>query len=86
MATGPGESEFTLTLDGIPAGRLCTRLGFFNFVSWAGLDVGCDRGTPVSHYEAPFAFTGRLLRVTVTMDEDQALDPAQAAAVQLSRE
>jgi arylsulfatase len=86
LATGPGVSEFVLMLDGLPAGRVRTRLGFFNFVSWAGLDVGCDRGTPVSHYEAPFAFTGRLLRVTVHMDDDQALDPEGVAEAQLARE
>jgi len=74
IATGPGVSAFTLLIDGEEAGRTESRLGFFNFVAWAGLDVGCDRGSPVSHYEAPFVFTGRLYKVTVTMDDDQVLD------------
>lgn len=74
MATGPGISELTLLIDNIPAGRVETRLGFFNFVSWAGLDIGCDRGSPVSHYEAPYVFTGALRKVVVTMDDDQVLD------------
>jgi len=64
-------SEFTLLIDGVPAGSAKSRLGFFNFISWTGLDIGRDRGSPVSHYEAPFAFTGRLTKVIVTMDEDQ---------------
>jgi hypothetical protein len=33
----------------------------------------------VSHYEAPFEFTGRLLRVTVAMHKDQKLDGDGAA-------
>ena len=73
VATGPGISAFTLLIDGEEVGRSESRLGFFNFIAWAGLDIGCDRGSPVSHYEAPFAFTGRLFKVTVTMDDDQIL-------------
>lgn len=74
LATGPGITEFTLLIDGVPAGRLESRLGFFNVIAWAGLDIGGDRGSPVADYAAPFRFTGRLHRVTVTMDDDQALD------------
>jgi hypothetical protein len=72
--TGPGLSEFTLTIDGEPTGRIETRLGFFSFISWSGLDIGRDRGSPVSLYDAPFAFTGKLIKVTVLMDDDQTLD------------
>jgi hypothetical protein len=43
-------------------------------ISWSGLDIGRDRGSPVSHYEQPFEFTGRLSHVTVVMYEDQTLD------------
>ena len=44
-----------------------TQFGFNTLISWSGLDIGRDRGSPVSHYAAPFEFTGRLLRVTVVM-------------------
>jgi arylsulfatase A-like enzyme len=74
LGTGPGLSEFTLVIDGEPAGRISSKLGFFNFISWSGLDIGRDRGSPVSHYEAPFAFTGELVKVTFNMDDDQQLD------------
>jgi hypothetical protein len=74
MGTGPGLSEFTLLIDGEPAGRIESKLGFFNFISWSGLDIGRDRGSPVSHYDAPFEFSGKLIRVVVTMDDDQTLD------------
>jgi arylsulfatase len=72
--TGPRTSAFTLLIDGEPAGHIRTRLGFYNFISWTGLDIGRDRGSPVSHYAAPFIFTGKLIKVSVTMDDDQVLD------------
>jgi arylsulfatase A-like enzyme len=69
-----GISAYTLLIDGQPAGSLQTPLGFHNLISWSGLDIGRDRGSPVSHYDAPFEFTGRLLRVAVAMHDDQKLD------------
>ena len=69
----------TLLIDGEPAGRFETTIGFVAFISWSGLDIGRDRSSPVSHYEAPFAFTGKLRKVTMTMDDDQALDAETAA-------
>lgn len=69
-----GVSEYTLLIDGEPAGSLQTQLAFHNLISWSGLDIGRDRGSPVSDYAAPFEFTGKLLRVTVVMDDDQKLD------------
>ncbi len=85
-ATGPGMSALTLLIDGQPAGEVQTRLGFANFISWTGLDVGRDRGSPVSHYEAPFEFTGHLARVEVVMDDDQSLDGDGVGAAILSKE
>ncbi len=84
--TGPGVSELTLLIDGMSAGRLESRLGFANFISWTGLDIGRDRGSPVSGYESPFAFTGKLIKVTVTMDDDQMLDGNGVGRAQLARE
>ncbi len=86
VATGPGLSEFTLTIDGVRVGTQTSGLGFTNFVAWAGLDVGCDTGSPVSHYAVPNVFTGRLKRVTVVMEEDQTLDGDGVAEAQLARE
>jgi arylsulfatase len=81
-----GSSEFTLLVDGAPAGGIRSQLGFFNFISWTGLDIGRDRGSPVSHYESPFAFTGKLIKVTVTMDDDQILDGDGIGQAELARE
>jgi arylsulfatase len=67
-------NEFTLLIDGAPAGRVQSQLRFSNFVSWSGLDIGRNRGSPVSNYQSPFTFTGQLIKVTVTMDDDQVLD------------
>ena len=63
-----------------------TQVGFISFISWSGLDIGRDRSSPVSHYEAPFEFTGKLRKVTVLMDDDQALDSQKAAEAVLARE
>ena len=40
-----------------------TGLGLPGFISWSGLDIGRDCGSPGSHYAAPFGFTGNLIHV-----------------------
>ncbi|MGY4296118.1 hypothetical protein ACVWXN_004213 [Bradyrhizobium sp. i1.4.4] len=40
----------------------------------------------MSHYEAPFEFEGRLLRVTVTMHNDQKLDGDAVGNAQMARQ
>jgi arylsulfatase len=86
MRRNKGRNIATLLIDGATAGGFEAELGFISFISWSGLDIGRDRGSPVSHYEAPFAFTGKLRKVTVTLDDDQALDGASAASATLARE
>lgn len=81
-----GVSAYTLLIDGEPAGSLQTKLGFHNLISWSGLDIGRDRGSPVSHYDAPFEFTGRLLRVTVAMHDDQTLDGDDVGNAEMARQ
>jgi arylsulfatase len=81
-----GVSEYTLLIDGEPAGSLQTQLGFHTLISWSGLDIGRDRSSPVSHYEAPFEFTGRLLRVTVDMHDDQKLDGEAVGNAEMARQ
>ena len=76
----------TLLIDGEPAGRFETKIGFVAFISWSGLDIGRGRSSPVSHYEPPFAFTGKLRKVTMTMDDDQQLDAGTAASATLASE
>jgi arylsulfatase len=76
----------TLLIDGEAAGRFETTVGFVAFISWSGLDIGRDRLSPVSHYEAPFAFTGKLRKVTMVMDDDQVLDAETAATAALASE
>jgi arylsulfatase len=76
----------TLLIDCEPAGGFETTVGFVAFISWSGLDIGRDRNSPVSHYEAPFAFTGKLRKVTMTMDDDQTLDAEAAATATLATE
>ena len=86
MGVGMGLSRYTLLIDGEPAGSLETRLGFASMISWSGLDIGFDRGSPVSHYAAPYRFTGRLKRVEITMNTDQKLDGDSVGAAQMARQ
>ena len=81
-----GVSEYMLLIDGEPAGSVQTKLGFHTLISWSGLDIGRDRGSPVSHYAAPFEFTGELLRVTVVMHDDQTLDGEGVGKAQMARQ
>jgi arylsulfatase len=82
----PHHGVGTLLVDGEEVGRFETNNIFFLMVSWSGLDVGFDRGSPVSHYAAPFAFTGSLIKVTVGLEDDQELDADGVMAAELARE
>jgi arylsulfatase len=86
MRRKAGRNVATLLIDGAAVGGFDEQNGFISFISWSGLDIGRDRGSPVSHYEAPFEFTGKLRKVTVLMDDDQVLDATTAANATLSRE
>ena len=76
----------TLLVDGHEVAKAGFVHGFVNFVSWSGIDIGMSRGSPVSHYAAPFKFTGTLKKVTVIIEPDQVLDAKAAAEVALARE
>jgi arylsulfatase len=78
--------RFTLTIDGEAVGSGDTALGFATLISWSGLDIGRDRGSPVARYAAPFAYAGALKKVTVTMDEDQALDGDAVGEAEMARQ
>ena len=82
----PEHRTATLLIDGEPVGSLVSPHGFNNFISWSGLDIGLDRGSAVSHYAAPFAFTGKLRRVTVTLDPLQVLDGDAVGQAEMARQ
>ena len=82
----PSWREATLLIDGVPAGSLRTVHGFNTLISWSGLDIGLDRGSPVSHYDAPFVFTGRLHKVTVTLGPLPSIDGEALALVEMARQ
>ena len=83
----PAWRSGTLLIDGEAAGTLKTQAGFNNFISWSGLDVGRDRSSPVSTlYEAPFEFSGRLKRITVTLDPPQGLDGGALGRAEMARQ
>lgn len=84
----PSSRTATLLIDGEPVGRLDTRMvGFNSQVSFSGLDIGLDRGSPVSDYEAPFCFDGgKLYKVVYTLDPLQQLDYEKIALVEMARQ
>ena len=59
---------------------------FFLMISWSGLDIGLDRGTAVSHYDAPNIFTGELIKVTVDLADDQIIDGDGVGRAEMMRE
>jgi arylsulfatase len=77
-----------LLIDGEPVGRIDTKMvGFNSMVSFSGLDIGLDRGSPVSHYDEPFCFTGgKLFKVEYTLDPMQQLDYDKIALVEIARQ
>ena len=77
---------YSLWVDGKRDGVVQTYLGFATFISWSGLDLGHDRGSPVADYAAPFSFTGTLRKVVVTMDADQSLDGEAVGAAEMARQ
>jgi arylsulfatase len=86
QADGALKSRYTLLIDGQRVGSIDTDRYFKSLISWAGCDIGCDRGTPVGDYVAPFEFTGDLSKVTVILDEDQQLDGDTVGRAELGRE
>jgi arylsulfatase A-like enzyme len=82
----------TLLVDDEEVGCMETDQIFWLTVSWSGLDIGLDRGTTVSDYDGsgehlgPFKFQGRLIKVTVDLDDDQDVDHEAAGTTELGRE
>jgi arylsulfatase A-like enzyme len=81
-----GRGVGTLLIDGDECGRFETDRIFVVTISWSGLDVGRDRVSPVSAYDAPFEFTGRIRRVVVDLDDDQDLDQEAVGRAEAARE
>lgn len=53
--------------------------------SWSRLDVGRDRGSPVSHDAAPFEFTDTPHQVMVSLDPPLPLDGQAGGAAEMAR-
>lgn len=82
----PSSRSGSLWIDGEPAGQTAFKLGFTSLISWSGLDIGRDRASPVSHYGAPFEFTGRLFKVTVTLEPQQPLAGDAIGQAEMARQ
>ncbi len=86
MRRADGSGTGRLTIDGDSVAEMTTSNIFALMISWSGLDIGLDRGTPVSHYAAPFSFTGELVQVEVDLAPDQQLDHEGAGRAEMARE
>ena len=62
------------------------KFGFNSMISWSGLDIGRDRGSPVSHYAAPFEFSGKLFSVTVKLQAQKGLDGKAVGEAEMARQ
>ena len=85
--TGPKRGVGTLLVNGQPAGTLELPKTWPVVAVTAGVLCGRDGGSAVSEaYTVPFAFTGTLHRVTVTLDDDGAADVQAAYRAALAEE
>ena len=73
-------------IDGAVAGTFDTgRVGFNSLESFSGLDIGLDRGSPVSHYEAPFfSPVANCSRSSTRIDPMQQLDYETVALMEMA--
>ena len=86
LSQAEGTRVGTLLIDGEACGSAKLELGFNTLIAWSGLDIGLDRGSPVSGYATPFKFTGLLRKVTMTMDADQLVDAEAAGQAEMARQ
>ena len=82
----PSSRTGSLWIDGEPAGELAYKAGFTSLISWSGLDITRDRASPVSHYAAPFEFTGRLFKVVMTLQAQQGLPGDAVGQAEMARQ
>lgn len=77
---------YRLLVAGQEAGTLHSPHTFGPFISWSGLDIGRDRGSPVGRYGAPYSFTGELHRVSVRLHPQGGLDGEMIANAEMARQ
>ena len=82
----PKSRTVTLLVDGEPVARGPAHFGFNSMISFSGLDIGRDRGSPVGQYASPFTFNGKLLRVTVDLEEQRGLDGDAVGQAEMARQ
>jgi arylsulfatase len=77
--TGERRGQGTLLIDGMRVGSVELPRTWPVIATTGGLHCGSDSGSPVSEaYACPFAFTGTIHRVVVTLDGDGGSDPREA--------
>ena len=83
---GSPHRDFELTINGVKAGAGRAERGFAILISWSGLDIGRDRGTPVADYTGQFEFTGLLRKVVFQLEQQAELDAEAMGKVEIARQ
>ena len=77
--TGERRGQGTLSIDGAPVGSVDLPRTWPVIATTGGALCGSDSGSPVSDaYTCPFAFTGTIHRVLITLDGDGGPNPGEA--------
>jgi arylsulfatase len=71
----------TVTIDGVACGEVETPT-VLRMISSNGMDAGCDGGSPVGDYVAPFAFQGRIRRLVFEMPDRSPREEVEVARAQ----
>lgn len=77
--------EFLL-IDDAPCGGAELPQTYRAQASFIGLEIGRAPKPAVSDFEAPFPFTGTLLRIEVELGDDQQTDPQASLEAALRRQ
>jgi arylsulfatase len=84
VVLGHRSATVELLADDVHVGCSSLRRPARDLLAYTGFDVGCDRGTPVGDYDAPYRFTGGLARVVVSAAPCGDVDVAGRLAVELA--
>jgi arylsulfatase len=84
--TKPTSRHGSLFIDRELVGQAAQPFGFITLISWSGLDIGRDRGSPVSEYHSPFELTEQLFAVRMVLEAPDQLDGDAIGHAEMSRE
>ena len=84
--TGDYQGRGTLFINGKPCGTIELPRTYRAQASFIGLEIGRAPKPSVGQFDAPFAFTGRLVQVQFELADDQVVDSRSALRAALGRQ